>query len=99
MRMSRSDASRENDAKAYKEHYKRSYGSTGNNETRNEVLRVKYITTHSNGITLVFPGCQDIKQTNMDGVVQRTTPHHHLCTHKHQNTKTTQSAINSIIAF
>lgn len=79
------DTSRENDANRYKERYERSYGSTGNNETRNGVLRIKSITTHSNGITLVFPGFHITKQTSMDGVVQGISPHHQLCNHEHQN--------------
>ena len=70
MEMIWTDAAHENGAKPYKEHYKRSYGSTGINETRYEALRVKIITTHSNVLTLVCPGCQDIKQTIMDGVEQ-----------------------------
>ena len=74
-------------------------GSTGMNETRYEALRVKIITTHSNGTNPVFPGCQDIKQPIMDGVEQIRTPQHQLSTHKHQNDKTTQSAINCIIAL
>ena len=35
----------------------------------------------------------------MNGLDQGRTPQHQLSTHKHQNDKTTQSAINCIIAL
>ena len=74
--MARSCASRENDAKTYKEHRERSYGSTENYKTRYEDLRFKSTTNtlqwHSPGVTR-FPHDQATKY-EWGGAWKHTTP-------------------------
>lgn len=76
MRMAWTGASRENDAKTYKERRERSYGSNGNYETRYGVLRFKSTTStlqwHSSGVSRL-PHDQTNKY-RWSGAKKLTTP-------------------------